>query len=172
MTDSYKRNRILNQYIYEAMHLFKNANIVFPKDANVSIYHHRGIDKIYQVGAMFINVVNRDYCKSYVVMLSGQNYPNHYHKIKMESFYVLKNTLSLMIDGNEFLLEAGECLNIERGQDHSFKTNTGVVFEEISTMYVANDSVYLEKEIKDASYAERRTIIKQEEWKELCKKWK
>lgn len=172
MPNNNEKKEILDKYIYEAMRLFKKTNLVFPKVATVSIYHHCGISNIYQTGAMFINVVNRDYSKSYVTMLPGQRYPNHYHKIKIESFYVLKNTLNLVVDGRKFLLKAGECLDIDRGQDHLFETDTGVVFEEISTMYVANDSVYLDKEIKKASYAERRTVIKQNEWKELCEKWK
>lgn len=160
------------EFLKKALILFDKANIVLPEEATIHIYHHCGTEHIKEIGAVFINVVNRNYCKSYIIMLQGQNYPNHYHKIKTESFYVLYGTLGVMIDDENYLLKPGEMLHIERGQDHSFWTATGVVFEEISTRYVPNDSFYLEKRIRETTYAERRTSIKDKEWKEIRKEWK
>lgn len=159
--------KILDEYIARSVKLMKNAHIVFPKTATVNIYHHMGIDKLSETGAMFINVVNRDYCKSLVVMQPGQAYPNHYHRIKTETFYVLEGEFITNIDGVEHIIYPGEMIHIDRGQDHLFYTRTGTVFEEISTMYVPNDSVYTDEEIARKSYAQRRTSITPEEWKEI-----
>lgn len=161
----------LIDYINEALQMLTKASIVFPKEATVNIYHHRGIEQILDIGAMFINIVNRDYCKSYVVMLPGQNYPSHYHRIKRESFYVLFGDLEVNIENTKNSLGPGEMLHVERGQGHSFRTNHGVVFEEISTMYVPNDSVYMDDLIKKASYSQRRTTIDNEQWKEILTTW-
>ncbi len=160
------------EYLKDAMIFFSKAGIVLPKDAVINIYHHNGAGHIRETGAVFINIVNRDYCKSYIVMLQGQNYPCHYHKIKTESFYLLFGSLGVYIEEQEYLLEPGEMLHIERGQDHSFWTDTGAVFEEISTMYMPNDSVYIEQNIRETRYAQRKTSIRMDEWKEISRKWK
>lgn len=165
------QEQIIDEYIQKALNIFNSANIVLPNEATVNIYHHCGKEHINETGAMFINVVNRDYCKSYVVMLPHEEYPNHYHRIKTESFYVLYGDLHVIVDGEKTELAAGDMMHVERGQDHSFGSNGGVVFEEISTMYVPNDSIYLDAEIQHTTYDQRRTTIKAKDWKELRKEW-
>ncbi len=154
-------------YVDKCIGILKASHIVLPKNANVNIYHHCGRDELLRTGAMFINIVNRDYCKSMVVMTAGQAYPNHYHRIKTESFYVLVGELKVVIDGTVYTALPGELLHIERGQDHSFYTDGGAVFEEISTMYVPNDSVYTDEKIADTSYSQRRTTLTAQQWKEI-----
>ncbi|MBR5091152.1 MAG: cupin domain-containing protein [Ruminiclostridium sp.] len=165
--DGSEEKKIIKKYITDCIKIMKSAHIVLPKQASVNIYHHRGADKLSETGAMFINVVNRDYCKSIVVILPGQAYPDHYHRIKTESFYVLCGELIAAVDGEVHRVQPGELLHIERGQDHSFSAETGTVFEEISTMYVPNDSVYTDDKISSTSYAQRRTTLTAEEWKEI-----
>lgn len=169
MNDITDKQRIIDEYLRAALEQMKSAHVVLPKVATANIYHHLGADKLMKVGAMFINVVNRDYCKSIVVMLPGQKYPDHYHRIKTESFYVLSGVLDVVIDGEEFSVEAGEMLHVDRGQDHSFSTREGTVFEEISTMYVPNDSIYLDSSIAARGYDQRRTTITSDKWKEIIK---
>lgn len=167
MSDLSGNEEMIQGFLAEALDMMKKAHIVLPKSANVNIYHHLGADKLTETGAMFINVVNRDYCKSIVAMTPGQAYPNHYHRIKTESFYVLHGELIVTVDGTEHKILPGELLHIDRGQDHSFATKTGTVFEEISTMYVPNDSVYTDENIARTSYSQRRTTLTQEQWKEI-----
>lgn len=163
--------QILEKYLHDSLCAMAEAKIVFPKECKVSIYHHKGIHNIYHTGATFMNVVNRDYCKSYVIILPGQKYPNHYHRIKRESFYVLHGSLRVQIEDDNHILNEGEMLHVERGQEHSFWSDQGVIFEEISTMYVANDSVYTDESILKTSYTARRTIIQMDDWKGIREKW-
>lgn len=166
----YKEN--LGEYVQDVLSVLEKANIVFPAKATVNVYHHCGVEYFTKMGAVFINIVNRSYCKSYVIMIPGQKYPKHYHKIKTESFYVLYGTLNVRLNDKMYQLKAGEMLHIERGQDHEFWTDTEVVFEEISTPYMPNDSFYADPNIGCASYAQRRTTISSEEWKEIYNEWK
>ena len=165
-------DKILTEYLNSALNIFKNAGIVLPKNAAVNLYHHKGKNKIYETGALFVNIINRDYCKSFVVMLPGQNYPNHYHIQKTESCYVYYGDFFIELEGKIYNLSAGELINIDRRQSHSFGTKGGVLFEEISTTYVPNDSIYFDEKIKNASYAERRTTLTSEDWSEIISKWK
>ena len=163
----YESNDLLNRYVSDTLNLLRKASIVLPKKANANIYHHEGVEHVYQTGAMFINVVNRDYCKSIVVMQKKQSYPNHYHMIKTESMYVHYGELVVVIEDKKNRLQPGEIIHVERGQDHYFYTETGVVFEEISTMYMRNDSVYTDEFIRNEPYSFRRTVLNEKQWEEI-----
>lgn len=162
----------VTEYLQKVLLVLKSANIVFPAEATVNVYHHCGVQNLFEVGATFINIVNRDYCKSYVVMLPNQKYPCHFHKIKSETFYVLYGTLNVRLNNELYILQAGDMLNVERGEDHEFWSEEEVVFEEISTLYIPNDSFYIDPDIREVTYAQRRTTISSAEWKEICKQWK
>jgi N-acetylneuraminate synthase len=160
---------LLDRYLSDSLRLLRQAAIVLPRRATASIYHHEGATSVYQTGALFIKVVDRDYCKSYVVMQAHQRYPDHYHRIKTESMYVLWGELTVALDGTEHRLGPGEIIHIERGQDHAFYTERGTVFEEISTTYVPNDSVYLDETIRKAPYSVRRSLLNETQWEELLR---
>lgn len=166
------KRELENNILHTVFAVLDKSNIVIPNTATINIYHHCGRENFQKTGAVFINIVNRDYCKSYVVMIPNQQYPCHYHKIKTETFYVLYGMLGVTVDEMTYQLKAGEMINIERGQNHMFWSDSGVVFEEISTMYTQNDSFYLDMNIQRTSYAQRRTTITAKEWKELYGKWK
>ena len=67
------------------------------------------------------------------MVLSGQKHPNHYHKVKEETFQLLWGDLQVNLDGTIINIKPGNKLLIERGAWHSFTTNNGAIFEEVST---------------------------------------
>ena len=139
--------------------LIVQSHLVLSKESVIEIYHHLGIEHFRETGAVFINIINKEYCKSYAVLLAGQSYPRHYHKIKTETFFVIYGNLIVSREDDEYLLKPGELLSIERGEAHSFSSDTGVVFEEMSTTYIKNDSIYENHNIRKRSYEQRRTLI-------------
>lgn len=139
--------------------LIVQSHLVLSKESVVEIYHHLGMENFRETGAVFINIINKEYCKSYVVLLAGQSYPKHYHKIKTETFFVIYGDLIVSREDDEFLLKPGDLLSIERGENHFFFSNTGAVFEEMSTTYIKNDSIYENHDIRRRSYEQRRTLI-------------
>jgi N-acetylneuraminate synthase len=90
-------------------------------------------------------------------MLPGQKYPEHIHITKDETYYVLHGRLDVYIDGQEQRLNPGETFSVAHGTKHSFKTDDGVVFEEIATRYINGDSKYIDERINQN--ANRKTII-------------
>lgn len=163
----------MNNEIYKALksvfEIIRAAHLVLPLQSTLEIYHHYGVERFNETGAVFINVVNKEYCKSYAVILPGQVYPTHYHKIKQETFYVLYGDWVVTRDGSRHTLRPGEMLDVERGEEHSFFSTTGAVFEEISTTYVRNDSVYIDQKISGATYEQRKTFVTYAEWEEMKK---
>lgn len=162
----------MSAYLYKSLHMLLDNKIPLPMDASVYIYHHLGKADFEKIGGIFINIVNKEYRKSYVIELPGQRFPSHYHKIKQESFYVLCGTLDVVIEGEKKQISEGGIVNIERGQMHSFCTENGAIFEEISTTYTVNDSFFEDLSLNSVAYNDRRTVFNQEEWKEIYKLWK
>ena len=150
----------------QVISLLKNAHQVIPQKCIFEIYHHYGSRQYEKVGAVFVKVVNREYCKSYAILLPGQRYPAHYHKIKQETFFVLYGDLFLTKEEQQFSLHPGEIVDVERLEEHSFYSEKGCVFEEISTTYMRNDSIYTDEKVYD-NYDNRKTIVTIERWKEI-----
>lgn len=122
--------------------LLKDANVVVPAGSSCEISHHYGIEKYREVGVAMIDCVNREYCKKILIMLPGQNHPNHYHVKKEETFVILHGTLSLDLAGEKKTLKKGDVVTVERNVMHSFSSVDGCIFEEISTTHYINDSFY------------------------------
>jgi N-acetylneuraminate synthase len=122
--------------------LLAEARINLDSNCSVELSHQYGFDKFFQYGAVIVDVVNRDYCKKLIIQFPNQQHPAHRHLQKEETFQIIAGTLNLKLSGQEKTLREGETQLIERGMVHSFSTETGVIFEEISTTHLKGDSAY------------------------------
>lgn len=137
--------------------LLKRANIVVPGKAELELSHHYGIDKFSETGLTMITVVNREYCKKLLAMLPGQDHPEQYHNQKEETFVVLHGAMTLWLDGVAREVGPGDVITVGRGVRHRFKATTGVVFEEISSTHIVDDSFYTDPAI--AKNTQRKTFL-------------
>lgn len=149
----------LEDKLKEIRTLLKQSHAVLPKECEVKLYHHGGINNFASIGAVFISVIQHDYCKFLVVMAKGQSYPVHYHRIKDESYFILHGQLDVKIEDEYSHLTKGEIINVPRRFTHSFSTDTGCVFEEVSTAYLNNDSVYEDIAVRNMPRDEKVTVV-------------
>ena len=119
-----------------------DSRIALPPKIEFELSHQYGLEKIDRYGATIISCINREYCKKLIIMLPGQENPTHYHTKKEETFQVLYGTLTLTVAGVEKDYKHGEIIVVERGTKHSFKSEAGAVFEEVSTTHYKDDSFY------------------------------
>lgn len=133
--------------IHEAKGLLYQARIAIGREFRVEISHHYGIQQFNKVGAIIIDVINREYCKKLIIQLPGQFHPMHYHKLKEETFQVLWGELLIKIDDEDKILRPGDQVTVFQEQRHSFTTKTGVIIEEISTTHHKDDSIYDDKNV-------------------------
>ncbi|WP_340300685.1 N-acetylneuraminate synthase family protein [Roseobacter sp. HKCCD5988] len=150
---------ILKENIHHVKALLNKANISLNPQFTTEYSHHYGIKNFSKVGVVLINVINRDYAKKILVQLPGQQHPAHYHKVKEETFLVTWGTLIVTVEDKETIMRPGDVLTVYPGVWHSFKTDTGCVFEEISTKAINGDSVYRDPKINKLSVQERKTIV-------------
>ncbi|NGZ28187.1 MAG: cupin domain-containing protein [Magnetococcales bacterium] len=149
--------QLIGEIVQDVKQLLQKGHVIVPGAAELEISHHYGQEKFYQYGATMITVINRQYCKKLLVVLPGQRHPEHYHAQKDESFYVLHGTLNIVLDGVAKVVRAGEIVPVASGVRHSFSSDTGVVFEEVSTTHVPNDSFYTDPTIMENPH--RKTFL-------------
>jgi sialic acid synthase SpsE/mannose-6-phosphate isomerase-like protein (cupin superfamily) len=137
-----EKREAIRQIVVRLKSALENASVPTPTGISCDAYAHYGLDKFNEVGAVLINLINREYSKTLLIMFPGQSYPSHFHKQKEESFFVYSGEITVEMDGKKHELKKGDLLTVPRGQKHHFYTKDGVVLEEISTSYIFGDSYY------------------------------
>lgn len=149
----------IRQIIHKAKGMLNEAGVVLTEDAQIELSHHYGIEDFEKNGCLLVNLVNREYCKKIIVVFPGQHHPEQYHVKKEETFHVLWGDLQLKLNGILHSLKKGDIKTLERGIRHSFTTNEGVIFEEVSTTHHRGDSFYLDPVIDQQDPMARKTVI-------------
>lgn len=146
---------MLDKYVSDVRQFFPNL----PKTFTVS--HHYNPENIYKFGCVMYTDLNEElYSKKTIILLPNQQHPEHYHKIKTETFLVIEGVLELNIDGKPVTLRKNETYTIKPCVKHSFTTQTGVIFEEIATSITnVPDSFYSDPDIQAKSDTQRKTLF-------------
>lgn len=150
---------VLKEAVHEVKALLNEARIALGSEFEVEYSHHYGLLRFREFGAVIINCINREYCKKILVQLPKQQHPPHFHKLKEETFQVLSGELNVSVDGHIRTLVPGDIFLVLPGVWHSFWTDTGCVFEEVSTTHYNNDSVYKDAAINKLQRHERKTVV-------------
>jgi mannose-6-phosphate isomerase-like protein (cupin superfamily) len=158
-TPGNSEKQVLFTVIHTIKGMLNEARIALNTEFCAEFSHHYGIGQFEQFGATIIDCVNRAYCKKLVIQIPGQRHPSHYHKRKEETFQILWGTLELTVDGRRRSLFPGDIQVIQQGVWHEFWTETGVVFEEISTTHFNDDSYYEDKTINRIGREARKTVV-------------
>ena len=152
---------VVRSAIHDAKGMLYEAGIALGDEYEVELSHHYGMKHFRQQGAIIINIINREYCKIYIIVLPGQTHPTHAHKVKEETFQVLYGELDvIMEEGTVKHLNPGDMQTVLRGEYHSFASKTGAIFEEVSTQHMKSDSYYKDPEISKLDPIERKTFLK------------
>ena len=151
---------IMRSVVHDAKGMLFEAGIALGNEFDVELSHHYGMQHFRQFGAIIISIMNREYCKKLIIVLPGQTNPAHMHKVKEETFQVLYGDLTVDIEGEKHVMHPGDTRTVLRGQMHAFTSDTGAIFEEISTTHVRNDSYYEDPKIAALDPLERKSILR------------
>lgn len=151
---------LLRSVVHDAKGILFESGIALGTEFEVDLSHHYGAEHFRQYGAIIVNVINREYCKKLIIVLPGQKHPVHMHRVKEETFQLLYGDLSITVNGQDRDMKPGDIQTVLRGDKHSFTSNNGAVFEEVSTTHIKNDSYYEDTEIRKLDPIERKTILK------------
>ncbi|MGA2411468.1 MAG: cupin domain-containing protein [Candidatus Binataceae bacterium] len=90
---------------------------------------------------------SEQYCGKILEIRKGKKCSFHFHKIKTESFYLRTGRLKLRVSEapesevvEEFILEAGECMDVPIGLVHQMEALEDSELYEFSTQHYDSDS--------------------------------
>jgi N-acetylneuraminate synthase len=150
---------IIKSVIHDVKAMLNEARIPLSAEFEAEFSHHYGMERFREFGTTIISCINRKYCKKILVQLPGQKHPQHYHQRKEETFQVLFGELNVNIDGHQRVLRPGDTALVLPGVWHSFWSDVGCVFEEVSTTHYNDDSFYGDKSIAKMTRAQRKTQV-------------
>jgi D-lyxose ketol-isomerase len=96
------------------------------------------------------------YCGKYLFVFDGQTCPRHRHRIKHETFFVVKGLLAVEYDGRLLELREGGVLSIEPCKFHSFKGDGPALLLELSMPCNIDDNYFENPDIPIGGNFRRR----------------
>lgn len=93
------------------------------------------------------NEVGAGYCGKFLFVFDGQKCPYHHHKVKHETFFVVKGRVRMEINAKSRVLKEGERLVMPRGTKHSFEGLGPALLLEVSQPCLPGDSFFRNKQI-------------------------
>lgn len=83
---------------------------------------------------------NSLYCGKILGLYRKHRCSIHYHKIKDETFYLLKGLVLMEVDNEKFVMEEGDSIHIPQRTKHRFTGLIDSEILEISTQHFEDDS--------------------------------
>ena len=111
---------------------------------------HFGLRKFRDAGETEFWVANETdagYCGKFLFVFDGQTCPYHRHKVKHETFFVVKGEVGMVVDGQAKVLRQGDVLAMEPGTGHSFTGRGPALLLEASMPSIPGDSFFEDKNI-------------------------
>ena len=93
------------------------------------------------------NEIDAGYCGKYLFVFDGQTCPEHRHREKMETFFVVKGRVRMRLDGRERLMGPGDVLPVEPGRRHSFTGDGPALLLELSRPCHIADNAFTDPRI-------------------------
>ncbi len=104
-------------------------------------------DKTGLIEFWLANETKAGYCGKFLFVFDGQTCPYHRHKIKHETFFVVKGQVQMKAGGKTKLLKEGDRLVMPPGVGHSFQGAGPALLLEVSQPCVAKDNFFQNEQI-------------------------
>ncbi len=111
-----------------------------------------GLGRFREVGEIefwIANEVEHGYCGKFLFVFDGQTCPHHHHRIKHETFFVLKGTIRMRTGDDERVMNQGDTLVMPPGVAHSFTGVGPALILEVSMPSVPGDNFFTDRAIGD-----------------------
>ena len=115
-----------------------------------------GLGRFEEVGDSEFWIANEEelgYCGKFLFMFDGQTCPRHYHRMKHETFFIVKGTIRMTMDDKEFIMNEGDVLPMPQGTTHSFTGLGNALVLEVSLPSVRMDNFFENKDIGEDGVA-------------------
>ncbi|MFW5866789.1 MAG: cupin domain-containing protein [Armatimonadota bacterium] len=96
------------------------------------------------------NETEHGYCGKLLFLFGGQTCPYHEHRVKHETFYVVKGTIRMRLAAGEVHLQQGDTLVMPPRSPHAFTGIGPALVLEVSMPSIAGDSYFEDTRIGEA----------------------
>jgi mannose-6-phosphate isomerase-like protein (cupin superfamily) len=116
-------------------------------------------DEIGEIEHWIANEVEKGYCGKFLFLQDGQTCPTHCHKEKHETFFVVKGSVLMVVDGVERKLDEGDVLAVDQGNPHRFTGLGPALILEISKPCLLSDNYFDNPDVNIGhAYVEQRHL--------------
>ncbi|MFW6139554.1 MAG: cupin domain-containing protein [Spirochaetota bacterium] len=114
---------------------------------------HFGLNDFYRIGEIEFDINNNiqeGYCGKFIFILKGQTCPLHYHRIKHETFYLVKGKVEMEAGGKTVIMKQGDIKVMPQNTWHRFTGLENSLILECSKPDIMSDSIFEDKKIARA----------------------
>jgi mannose-6-phosphate isomerase-like protein (cupin superfamily) len=111
---------------------------------------HFGKNDFVRIGETEFNVNNnieQGYCGKFMFLFKGQTCPMHHHRIKHETFFIVKGRIEMELDGKTFMMEQGDTCIVDQRRKHRFTALIDSLVLESSKPDLVDDSIFEDPQI-------------------------
>ena len=109
-----------------------------------------GLDQFEQTGLTEFWVANETkagYCGKFLFLFDGQWCPEHEHRMKHETFYIMRGQVRMVADGKDTIMNPGDTFVMAQGVRHKFQGIGPALILEVSQPSVRGDNFFTDKQI-------------------------
>jgi len=109
-----------------------------------------GLGRFREVGETEFWIANETelgYCGKFLFLFNGQTCPHHRHRMKHETFFIVKGTVRMVVGDQERLMQPGDVLAMPPGMAHSFTGVGPALVLEVSLPSVRGDNFFDDPQI-------------------------
>ena len=113
---------------------------------------HFGLRDFGHIGETEFWVANETchgYCGKFLFVFDGQTCPYHCHRLKHETFFVVKGKIRMKVGDEERVMDQGDMLAMPPGESHSFTGIGPALILEVSMPSILQDNFFADKNIGD-----------------------
>ncbi len=112
---------------------------------------HFGLHDFFRIGEIEYWIVNdlaNKYCGKFLFLFQNQRCPRHYHKLKDETFFIVRGKVEMEAGRKRFRMPAGATYKMKPGLRHTFRALGGpALVLEVSLPSVPHDNIFDDKRI-------------------------
>ena len=95
------------------------------------------------------NNIQEGYCGKFIVIFKGQTCPMHHHRIKHETFYLVKGMVKMEANGEVFTMKQGDIKIMPQNTKHRFTALESSLILECSKPDIISDSIFENSNISE-----------------------
>lgn len=132
-----------------ALHACAAWGVVMPPAEPLVIDFGLGeFDRIGEIEYWIANEVEAGYCGKYLLLFQGQRCPEHFHRHKLETFFIQHGHVQMTCDGRTFTMKPGDVLRVERSVKHTFSAvDSAALMLEVSKPCIIADNYFTDPRI-------------------------